>query len=86
MGLYAASKAAVAAYLKSLHAELHEDGVRVSTLYPMGVVDTPANREAMPNGDPNTWITPQELAETMIHAATRTAQGHIQALKVYAAT
>lgn len=86
MGLYAASKAAVAAYLKSLHAELHEDGVRVSTLYPMGVVDTPANREAMPNGDPNTWITPQELAETMLHAATRTVQGHIRALKVYSAT
>lgn len=85
-GLYAASKAAVAAYLKSLHAELHADGVRVSTLYPMGVVDTPANREAMPESDPATWIAPQELAETMLHAATRSARGHIQALKVYAAT
>lgn len=86
MGLYAASKAAVAAYLKSLHAELHSEGVRVSTLYPMGVVDTPANREAMPDSDPSTWVTPQELAETMLHAATRSAQGHIRALKVYAAT
>lgn len=85
-GLYAASKAAVAAYLKSLHAELHSTGVRVSTLYPMGVVDTPANREAMPEGDPSTWVAPHELAETMLHAATRTARGHIQALKVYAAT
>lgn len=85
-GLYAASKAAVAAYLKSLHAELHSEGVRVSTLYPMGVVDTPANREAMPDSDPATWIAPQELAETMLHAATRSARGHIQALKVYAAT
>lgn len=86
MGLYAASKAAVAAYLKSLHAELHAEGVRVSTLYPMGVVDTADNREAMPDSDPGTWIPPKELAETMLHAATRTAQGHIRSLKVYAAT
>lgn len=86
MGLYAASKAAVAAYLKSIHAERKDNGLRVSTLYPMGVVDTPANREAMPDGDPETWIAPRELAETMLHAATRTARGHIPAFKVYAAT
>lgn len=86
MGLYAASKAAVAAYLKSLRAEYSETGVRVSTLYPMGVVDTPANRKAMPDSDPSTWIAPKELAETMLHAATRSPRGHIRALKVYAAT
>ncbi len=86
MGLYAASKGAVAAYLKSLDAELRDDGIRVSTLYPMGVVDTPANRSAMPDSDPNTWISPVELAESMLHAATRTRRGHIPAIKVYAAT
>ena len=86
MALYAASKGAVASYLKSLDAELRDAGIRVSTLYPMGVVDTPANRSAMPDSDPNTWISPVELAESMLHAATRTPRGHIPAIKVYAAT
>lgn len=82
--LYAASKAAVAAYLKSLDAEFRADGVRVSTLYPMGVVDTPANRDAMRDADPETWIAPRELAEGMLHLATRSPRGHIPELKVHA--
>ena len=83
-GLYAASKAAVAAYLQSVAAEVEDDGVRVSVLYPMGVVDTPANRDAMPDADPASWIAPQELAESMHHAATRSARGHVPELKVHA--
>lgn len=86
VGLYAASKAAVAAYLKSLDAELQEEGVRTSVLYPMGVVDTEANRSAMPDGDPDDWIAPKELAEGMLHVATRSRRGHIPELKVYAAS
>lgn len=84
MALYAASKAAVAAYLKSLQAEFEGDGLNVSTLYPMGAVDTPANRAAMPEAGPATWITPEELAESMLHLATRSRRGHIRELKVYA--
>ena len=81
--LYAASKGAVASYCKSLDAEFREDGVRVSVLYPMGVVDTPANREAMPDADPATWIAPTELADGMLHLATRSPRGHIPELKVH---
>ena len=84
MALYAASKAAAAAYLKSLRAELEGDGLRVSVLYPMGAVDTPANRQAMPDADPAGWIAPEELAESMLHLATRSRQGHVRELKVYA--
>jgi NADP-dependent 3-hydroxy acid dehydrogenase YdfG len=82
--LYAASKGAVASYCKSLAAEYADDGVRVSVLYPMGVVDTPANREAMPETNPQTWIDPDELAQGMLHLATRSPRGHIPALKVHA--
>jgi NADP-dependent 3-hydroxy acid dehydrogenase YdfG len=84
MALYAASKAATAIYLRSLDAELRSEGIRVSVLYPMGAVDTPANRESMPSGDPSTWVTPEELARTMLHAATRSRQGHLRDLHVYA--
>jgi len=84
--LYGAAKGAVAGYVKSLDKEGREDGLRASVLYPMGVVDTPANREAMPDADPTTWIAPRELAEGMLHLATRSPRGHLREVKVHAAT
>jgi len=82
-GLYGASKAAVASYVKSLGKEEREAGLRTTVLYPMGVVDTPANRDAMPDADRSGWITPRELADHMLHAATRTPRGHVPELKVH---
>jgi NADP-dependent 3-hydroxy acid dehydrogenase YdfG len=82
--LYAASKGAVAAYVKSLDAEYADDGLRASVLYPMGVVDTPDNRDAMRDADPSTWIAPQELAEGMLYLANRSQRGHVKTLKVHA--
>jgi NADP-dependent 3-hydroxy acid dehydrogenase YdfG len=84
--LYAASKGAVAAYVKSLDQEYAGNGLRASVLYPMGVVDTPDNRDAMPDGDPESWIAPRELAESMLHLATRSRRGHVKTLKVHAAS
>lgn len=84
--LYGASKGAVAAYVKSLDKEKRDEGLRASVLYPMGVVDTPANREAMPDADPATWIAPRELADSMLHLAGRGPRGHVRELKVRAAT
>jgi NADP-dependent 3-hydroxy acid dehydrogenase YdfG len=82
--LYAASKAGVAAYLKSLHAELRDDGVRTTVVYPMGVVDTPANRDSMPDADPETWIKREEIADHMLHVASRSPQGHLRELQIFA--
>ena len=48
MSLYLASKAALHAYAASLHEELLEDGVRITVLTP-GIIDTEANRQAMPD-------------------------------------
>jgi len=84
MPLSAASKAAVAAYLRALRAEVREQGVRVTTLFPMGALDTPANREAMPEADPSGWIDLKDLAATILHAAERDPRGHVGELKVYA--
>ncbi|WP_293912511.1 SDR family NAD(P)-dependent oxidoreductase [Deinococcus sp.] len=79
--LYTASKAAVAAYLLSLHDELKARGVTTLTLYPMGAIDTPANREAgLPWED---TIDPRALAQTLAHAITRPARAHLTELKVY---
>ena len=82
--LYAATKASVAAYLKSLHAEVRDAGLRASVLYPMGVVDTPANREAMPGADPETWISRSEIADHMYHLASIGRRGHVRELQVFA--
>ena len=83
-GLYGASKGAVASYVKSLGNEEREAGLRTTVLYPMGVVDTPANRDAMPDADRSGWIDPRELAHHMLHAATRSPRGHVPELKVHA--
>lgn len=84
--LYGASKGAVAGYVKSLDKEKREEGLRASVLYPMGVVDTPANRDAMPDEDPSGWIAPRELADGMLHLAGRSPRGHVPELKVHAVT
>ncbi len=83
-GLYGASKAAVASYVKSLGLEEQGAGLRTTVLYPMGVVDTPDNRAAMPDADPSTWVDPRELADAMLYAATRSPRGHVPELKVHA--
>lgn len=82
MATYAASKGAVAIYLKSLAAELAPKGIRVSVLYPMGALDTPGNRVAMPQANPNQWIDPYQIAQALLFLATRDRRGHIQALKI----
>lgn len=86
MGAYAASKAALIAWLKSLRAEVAPKGVDVSILYPMAAVDTPGNRSAMPDTDPAQWIDPQELAATIMHLATRSSSGRILEARVYPPT
>lgn len=86
MALYAASKAAVAIYLKSLRDELSDQGIRVATLFPMAALDTEANRDAMPDADPASMIDTDELATTIVHMASRSGQGHTGEVKVYPVT
>ncbi len=83
MGLYAAAKSAVAALLRSLDAELTEGAIRVAVLYPMGAVDTPQNRRAMPHTDPQTWIAPEAIAEALLFAATRGPRGRLLEIPIY---
>lgn len=82
-GTYAAAKAAMIAWMKSMHAELAPHGIEMGIVYPMGAVDTPGNREAMPDTDPATWIDPADLAATMLHLASRGARGHVREARVY---
>jgi len=61
---YVTSKAAVLAFVKALDAEYRDDGVRCNAILP-SVIDTPANREAMPDADWSKWVAPAEIARVI---------------------
>lgn len=61
MSAYAASKAAVLNLTYSLARELAPDGITVNAIVP-SVIDTAANRAAMPDADRTTWLAPEEIA------------------------
>lgn len=81
---YAAAKAAVAAYFGSLAAEVGRRGVNVAVLHPIGTIDTPANRQAMPDADPSTWIALDAVVEAIDYLAGRPARGRVHELKLHA--
>lgn len=64
MTAYAASKAGVAAITQSLAAELGREGILVNAVLP-SIIDTPANRAAMPSADHAAWPKPAELARAI---------------------
>lgn len=66
---YAASKAAVANLTQSLAVELAEHEIWVNAVVP-GVLDTPANRAAMPQADVSAWPSVGEVAETVVFLAS----------------
>jgi NAD(P)-dependent dehydrogenase (short-subunit alcohol dehydrogenase family) len=58
---YAASKAGVLALTQAAAAEVHASGVRVNAILP-STIDTPQNRESMPDADFSKWVTPASIA------------------------
>jgi NAD(P)-dependent dehydrogenase (short-subunit alcohol dehydrogenase family) len=62
---YAASKSAAVALLDSLAADLKGSGVRVNTILP-SIIDTEANRKAMPKADFAKWPKPEEIARVIL--------------------
>jgi NAD(P)-dependent dehydrogenase (short-subunit alcohol dehydrogenase family) len=62
---YAASKAAAAAMIDCLAADLKGTGVRANSILP-SIIDTPANRKAMPKADFAKWPKPEEIARVIL--------------------
>jgi NAD(P)-dependent dehydrogenase (short-subunit alcohol dehydrogenase family) len=69
MSAYAASKAAVAALTLSLAEELADRAIWVNAVVP-SIIDTPANRAAMPDAGHDAWPKPEEIAETIAFLAS----------------
>jgi NAD(P)-dependent dehydrogenase (short-subunit alcohol dehydrogenase family) len=68
LAAYSASKAAAVAMIDSLAADLKGTGVRANSILP-SIMDTPANRRAMPNADYAKWPKPEDIAKVILFLA-----------------
>ena len=69
MVAYTGAKAAVAAMTQAMAEELAGEGIAVNAIAP-SIIDTPANRAAMPKADHAAWPKPEELAEAILALVT----------------
>ena len=61
---YVTAKAGVIAFAQAVAVEYRDEHVRCNALLP-SVIDTPANRAAMPDADWSRWVAPAQLAATI---------------------
>lgn len=73
MAPYIISKSAVIRLTESLAAELKHKGINVNCILP-GTIDTPPNRESMPNADFEKWVPPADLASVVLFLASPAAK------------
>jgi NAD(P)-dependent dehydrogenase (short-subunit alcohol dehydrogenase family) len=69
MVAYTASKSAVAALTQALAQETADEEIWVNAVAP-SIIDTPANRSAMPAADFAKWVAPAELARLIVFLAS----------------
>jgi NAD(P)-dependent dehydrogenase (short-subunit alcohol dehydrogenase family) len=80
---YAASKAGALGLMDSLAAEVRGTGVRVNSILP-SIIDTNANRAAMPDADFTKWPKPQAIARVILFLCSDDARViHGAAVPVY---
>jgi NAD(P)-dependent dehydrogenase (short-subunit alcohol dehydrogenase family) len=48
-------------------------GIRVNCIIP-GTIDTPQNREEMPDADPQRWVKPESLADVVLFLCSEAAR------------
>ena len=68
MAPYAAAKSGVARLSEALASELAPQGIRVNAVLPK-VIDTPRNRQDMPDADPRDWTRPEAVASVILFLA-----------------
>jgi len=72
MAAYGAAKTALVHFTRSLADELIDDGVTVNAVVPT-VIDTAANRSAMPDASRERWLDPAEIADVVAFLASASA-------------
>lgn len=61
---YALSKSLIFRLAELLNAEAKNKNVVASVIVP-STIDTPSNRESMPDADPSKWVKPEEIADLL---------------------
>jgi NAD(P)-dependent dehydrogenase (short-subunit alcohol dehydrogenase family) len=61
VGAYGSSKAAMVSLIRTIAQENKDAGITANVILP-GTMDTPANREFMPNSDFSKWVRPAAVA------------------------
>lgn len=70
---YAASKAAAVAMMDCLAEDLKGTGIRVNSILP-SIIDTEANRKAMPNADFAKWPKAEDIAHVIVFLCSDSAK------------
>ncbi|MFZ0821501.1 MAG: SDR family oxidoreductase [Candidatus Acidiferrales bacterium] len=84
--LYSASKAGVLALFNSLAEEVKPYNINVNSIVP-SIMDTPANRRAMPKADFNMWPKTDDIAKVIVFLCSEAARViHGAAVPVYGRT
>lgn len=71
-GAYNVSKAALLSLVRTVAEENKATGISANIVLP-GTMDTPANRAAMPDADPNKWVQPAQVANLLVFLASEAA-------------
>lgn len=79
MGAYAASKSGVHRLTEALAEELAGTSVTVNAILP-SIIDTPTNRNDMPDADFSQWVTPEAIADVILFLASPAARAVTGAL------
>ncbi len=77
---YAAAKAGLIAFTETLAGEVLKDNITVNSILP-SVIDTPANRQAMPGADYSLWVKPEEIARVLLFLCSE-ASGQISGASI----
>ena len=73
MSAYCAAKSTVMRLTESLSKELRHKGINVNAVLP-SIIDTPTNRNDMPDADFSQWVVPADLAEVMLFLCSDAAK------------
>lgn len=73
MAAYGAAKSAVLNLTQTLAREGVEHGITANAILP-SIIDTPANRESMPEADTATWLAPWDIAGVLLFLASEEGQ------------
>ena len=66
---YSVAKAALIALIRNIADETKNSGITANVVLP-SIIDTPANRNAMPNADVSKWVSPESIAKLLLWLAS----------------